>query len=313
MLFSEIYGSYYQVVADILKEACENTLTKQKLTKIVQEKAFAESVLTIPNALKNEEWPLLQKDYQTPIRHSPSMPLTNLEKRWMKGLLLDPRIALFGPDSSGLDDVEPLYKPGTFVFFDQYTDGDPYTDPTYIEIFQTILSAIRDKRRIKVKFKSWAGVKHSPIVIPYKLEYSAKDDKFRVLSVGNRNAHIINLARIKSCTILEAYEESDFRLPKRKTETLTMLLTDERNALERALLHFSHFEKETLRLDDNHYQITLKYERDDVTELLIRVLSFGPVLKVLAPDSFVALIQDRLNRQAEFATRNADDLSVGGK
>ena len=48
MLFSEIYGSYFNVVAAVLSEAAENTLTTGKLTAIVQEKAFAESVLSIP-------------------------------------------------------------------------------------------------------------------------------------------------------------------------------------------------------------------------------------------------------------------------
>lgn len=52
MLFSEIYGSYFNVVAAVLTEATEKTLTAGKLTSIVQEKAFAESVLSIPVALQ---------------------------------------------------------------------------------------------------------------------------------------------------------------------------------------------------------------------------------------------------------------------
>lgn len=47
MLFSEIYGSYFNVVAAVLSEAAENTLTTGKLTAIVQEKAFAERQLPI--------------------------------------------------------------------------------------------------------------------------------------------------------------------------------------------------------------------------------------------------------------------------
>ena len=80
-----------------------------------------------------------------------------------------------------------------------------------------------------------------------------------------------------------------------------MLLHDERNALERVLLHFSHFEKETQKLDDRLYQIKLRYDKDDETELLIRVLSFGPVLEVVAPDAFIELIRERLNKQSSYA------------
>lgn len=43
MLFSEIYSSYYNVVATILKEATQNNLTGQMLNDIIQSKAFAAS------------------------------------------------------------------------------------------------------------------------------------------------------------------------------------------------------------------------------------------------------------------------------
>ena len=55
MLFREIYGSYFQVVAAVLTEAFDGTLTASRLTAIVQEKAFAERALSIPAALKSED------------------------------------------------------------------------------------------------------------------------------------------------------------------------------------------------------------------------------------------------------------------
>ena len=80
-------------------------------------------------------------------------------------------------------------------------------------------------------------------------------------------------------------------------DTVTFELEDRRNALERVLLHFSHLEKETKRLDDTHYRVTLRYDRSDRTEMVIRILSFGPMLKVVEPESFVRQIRERLNRQ----------------
>ena len=50
MLFSEIYGSYFNVVAAVLAEAVKGELTGRRLTELVREKAFAESALTIPAA-----------------------------------------------------------------------------------------------------------------------------------------------------------------------------------------------------------------------------------------------------------------------
>ena len=299
MLFSEIYGSYFNVIAAVLAEASEGCLTERRITELVQEKAFAESALSIPAALKQEAWPLLDQDMNTVIRHSPTMPLTTLQKRWLKALLQDPRIALFNPDTTGLDDVEPLYKPDTFVFFDQYADGDPYEDENYMACFRTVLQSIREKRMLRIRFRGHTGIRHSLVCIPYRLEYSAKDDKFRLQSRRKRNMHTINMARVRSCELLDTYDPKSITLPHENYEELVILLHDERNGLERVLLHFSHFEKETQKLDDRLYQIKLRYDKDDETELLIRVLSFGPVLEVIEPSTFVALMRKRIAVQKQ--------------
>ena len=150
MLFHEIYGSYFNTVAEVLSEACNGTLTDKRLHEIVRSKAFDESVLEIPYALKND-WSLLTDDMKTPVKHSPSMPLTTLQKRWLKALLRDPRIKLFGVTDEGLEDVEPLYSHDTFYYFDRYTDGDPYNDERYKLHFQTILRAIKEKSFITIR------------------------------------------------------------------------------------------------------------------------------------------------------------------
>lgn len=303
MLFSEIYGSYFNVVSAILAEAAKGCLTDKRMTELVNEKAFAESTLSIPTALKRGDWPLLNQDLTTVLHDAPTTPLTLLQKRWLKALLQDPRIALFSPDTQGLEEIQPLCKPDTFVYFDQYADGDPYEDESYIENFRIILRAIREKKALRVRFRGHTGIRHSFICLPHRLEYSAKDDKFRLLAKGKRNAHTINLARVRNCTILESNESEDAQFPAERTCELTMLLRDERNGLERVLLHFSHFEKETLRLEDQLYQIKLRYDKEDETELLIRVLSFGPVLEVVAPDAFVGLIKERLIKQARLGLK----------
>lgn len=297
MLFNEVYGSYFQVVTAILAEAADNTMTDSRLTEIVQEKAFSESVLSIPASLKSGDWPLLDSELHSVLHHTPTMPLTTLQKRWMKALLTDPRIALFQPDTSGLEDVEPLFRPDTFVLFDRYADGDPYTDPDYIACFQTISRAIREHRQIRIRFRGHTGIRHSRACVPYRLEYSAKDDKFRILVTGVHRLNTINMARVRSCELLDEVNPRSITLPREHTQELTLLLRDERNALERVLLHFSHFEKETRKLDDRLYQIKLRYDRDDETELLIRVLSFGPVLEVAAPDAFRQLMLNRIQKQ----------------
>ena len=115
MLFSEIYSSYFNAVAKILGLATESKLTGKALTEAIQEQAFEESVLVIPKALKSERWPLLTRTFETPLLEKPTMPLTNLQKQWLKALLQDPRIGLFSPSTEGLEDVEPLYDLASVV------------------------------------------------------------------------------------------------------------------------------------------------------------------------------------------------------
>ena len=298
MLFSEIYGSYYQAVAKILSKAVEGTLDREALHRIVRDTAFAESPLTIPDALSSGQWPLLNPDYSTPLYQEPAMPLTMLQKGWMKAILLDPRVQLFQPDAAGLEDIAPLFRPEWLVYFDRYTDGDDYENPDYIRIFRTILAALREKKQLRVVFLDGKGNRHHTVVSPQYLEYSEKDDRFRLAAEGFR-PWIINLSRIKECEALEVQLCTTHQV-FRHTQSLTMELTDERGALERVLLHFSHLEKETKRLDETHYQITLHYDKNDETEILIRILSFGAVVRVTAPESFREKIRQRLAMQSQY-------------
>jgi len=296
MLFHEIYGSYFSIVSGVLKEACDNTLTDKRLYEIICEKGFGESMLGIPAALKGGEWPLLTPDMKTPVKRPPSMPLTSLQKRWLKALLSDPRIKLFGISCEGLADIVPLYNQDTFYYFDRYHDGDPFEDESYILHFRKILTAIKEKRLVYISYIDGHGAKSRRICFPWHLEYSSKDDKFRLIATSRQNTWTINLSRITSVEMLErpVFEPTP---PKLQTHSLVMELTDERNALERAMLHFSHLKKETVRMSECRYRVTLYYDKDDETEMLIRVLSFGPLIRVISPDRFISLIKERLTKQ----------------
>ena len=323
MVFHEIYGSYFQVVAAILREAVRGGITQARLREIVREKAFLESGITIPAALSDGSWPLLSADGRTPLAHEPSMPLTTLEKRWMKTILQDPRVRLFCPpeEAPECDPDEPLFDMGFFVWSDRYADGDPFEDPAYIEHFRLILLGLREGRLLHIRYRG-RGRELDRRFIPDRLEYSSKDDKFRLLAHSQHGTpYVINLARVLHVGFEEpadaAGEGDGSAAPARRGGTastgparnlrttsahgpkdeVVLELRDERNALERAMIHFSDLEKETVRLDRNLYRIRLRYRRDDETEILIRILSFGPMVRVTAPESFISLIRERIGRQ----------------
>ena len=301
MIFSELYSAYYNTVAKILCNAVDNALTEKELAAIVRKNAFTESALTILPALKKQKWQLLLPDLSTPIKHRPTMPLTLLQRRWLKALLCDKRMRLFGIDIKGLEDVTPLFTEDDYCIYDKYADGDDYCDEGYIARFKTVLTALREQRRIAITMVNRRGVKMRLTVMPKKLEFSEKDDKFRLIAEGFRQVSVINLGRVTECEFCEN-DANGFSRPKPREamREVTLSLTDERNALERVMLHFAHFEKQAERIDENRYRLTLKYDIDDETELIIRILSFGPMVKVVSPARFVGLIKERIIKQSRF-------------
>lgn len=309
MLFHEIYGCYYRGVAQMLNLAIEGELTEKKMYEIVAETAFEESSLIMIPALKKQEWQLLDENLHTPLKHTPDMPLTILEKRWLKTILLDKRVKLFlepVPENAELADTEPLFFPEDIVYFDRYADGDDYDDPAYIANFRLIRQAIAKRRKLKVTFRNSREQKRCEILEPVQLEYSDKEDKFRVLCAVRQSIKTVNLGRIVQCELLKDTFPENVRLKEREKKVLKFILTDERNALERAMMKFSHYKKEVERRDAENYLVTLEYDADDETDVLIQILSFGSYIEVTAPDRMREELRKRMERQMalvdEFAT-----------
>ncbi len=297
MLFSEVYSAYYRAVGQILCEAVAGSLTEERMKAIVCDMAFGESHTVIPAALKSERWQLITKDYRTPLKQAPLPALTHLQRRWLKAISLDPRVKLFDMVFGDLEDVTPLFRPEDLYYFDRYTDGDPFEDPGYIRRFRRIRTATQTHQPLHVTIRGRSGRLISFPVIPEYLEYSEKDDKFRLITSGNHYASTLNLAKIQHC---QYYYENDIRREVVQTPTparVTFYLHDVRKALERAMFHFAHFEKEVEQIGTDLYRVTLLYDESDESEMVIRILSFGPFLQVVEPESFVARIKEKLNAQ----------------
>ena len=303
MIFSELYSAYYNTVADILSKVSDGERSERELQKIVTEKAFGESVLTIMPALKNEKWQLVHSDKTTPLEHKPAMPLTTLQKQWLKAISLDPRIKLFGVELPALDDVEPLFTSADYHIYDKYSDGDPFEDDEYVRQFKVILEAIRNHSQIKFEMINRKGNSMYVRCYPVRLEYSEKDDKFRLVTAGWRAVGTVNLAKIIHCSHYNGEKGLIGHERDVKYDTVTVKLIDDRNALERFMLHFAHFEKRAEKLDRKHYLIRIKYAHDDEPEMVIRILSFGPLAEVVESEDFRNLVIEKLKNQKNCGLR----------
>ncbi len=299
MLFHEMYSLTYQAVSKILTLACKQPLSQKDLYRIIEETAFAESALEIAPSIQKEEWQLL-KGGRSVLRHAPDTPLSTLQKRWLKAMLQDPRVKLFElPPVEGLENVQPLFTSDDYKVYDAYADGDPYEDEGYVARFRTVLQAVRQKSPVECFVKSKTGGLARAVFYPTVVEYSPKDDKFRVQGKGYRYSQF-NLARITDCKICSAPVSPRKSAPAIPICEVVLRIYDERNALERVLLHFAHYEKRVTKEKDGSYLLFINYHQDDETELVIRVLSFGARVKVEAPSQFRGLVAARLRAQAAF-------------
>lgn len=298
MIFSEVYGAYYNTVAAVIKKAVRHPVSEAEIREIIGKHAFGESKVIIPEAIKSERWQLITKDGTTPIKNNPSLPLSILQKQWLKAVACDQRIRLFGDIDIDFTDVEPLFRPEDIFVFDSCNDGDNYSDEDYIANFRLILDAIKQQYPLSIEVKNRREEATNRTILPEYLEYSEKDDKFRLIGAGERFGLTINLGRIISCRRCDNPPKiKSMKHNKALPRRVILELTDCRNVLERVLLHFVHFKKTAERIDKDRYTVTIHYDKEDETEVVIRVLSFGPLVKATAPEHFINLIKQRLISQ----------------
>ena len=326
-LFSEIYSCYYQVLRHLL--CSQDTLTIQDIRRLICSEGFEESLLSIIPKLEDGTWNLFEKDgklYRSRLSSSFSTPVSDLEKSYLKALLSDPRIGLFLEHEQlealdkMLDGVAPLWKPEQFYYFDRFADGDPFEDENYRNIFRTLLQAQKQNRYVDIDYTSPNGSRVHHHYVTARLEYSVKNDKFRILALkpcrpafdsdshheakadGRMKLEILNVSRIQSVKLMPKTLSSPVDLDAMiqrsyYKEPLKLRIVNKRNALERAMLHFANYEKNTTKIDEDTYECVIYYNRNMETELLIEVMSFGPMLTVLENERFLNSLKARLQRQ----------------
>ncbi len=317
-LFTEIYNCYFQIVDEICKTARETPITEKEMLSLASRFGYEESAFMIVPKLINN-WKLLEKTedgYLSKIDNVEVLPLSTLQKRWLKAILLDERIGLFLEDfqintlNTYLSEVEPLFTPDAFYYYDRFQDGDDFTSPKYVSHFRILMEAIRKKQYVTISFCSRKGNRVYHTYLPCSMEYSAKNDKFRLLAFYAKNGlrqrvEVINLSRIDTITLTDRTYDKDINLEEALQtsyykEPVKLLITTKRNTLERAMLHFANYKKQTKKLDDETYECLIYYNSMMETELLIEILSFGPTVKVLGPEDFLLQLKERIQKQMNY-------------
>lgn len=315
-LFSEVYNCYFQVIKSLIEK--KKKISEKEVNFRIQRDCFEESILYLLPMLTEKGWGFYEN--QGDFLHSRLstgfyVPLTTLQKSYLKAILLDDKISLFLDDeeiariNAALAGITPLYQPEDFHYYDRFTDKDNYQDPAYRKHFRMILTAVQSHEYLDILYESRFHRRIHHTCLPCRLEYSIKNDCFRLLAVAsplrrNPDIEIFNLSRIREIlpTGQTARQLPDINKSLRRSyyrEPVRIIIKNQRNALERAMLQFANYEKSTRRLSADTYECLIYYNKKTETELLIEILSFGPMIKVVGNESFLRLVKERLMRQAK--------------
>ncbi len=335
MIFQSFYNRYYKIFDRLLTQAVNQPLSKSDISEAIRADGFAETPLVLMPALTDEKcpdtYPLLRKTeddtFVSRLKHAPSRPFTEAERRWLKSQCADPTAkALLSTHvheklNTLLADEAPLYEPTDFLWHSQAANKDPWESPTYQQHFQLLQQAITTNQVVLINYNGAKGNRLSTYYLPHRLEYSQRDGKTRVLvtPMKRRSFHRLmrlNLSRIDSIELTGRNVDTERQIYKRKRTTQDPALIDSdelkkpltrelelevsnfRNGIERCFYQFSIYTR-TAVYDESSGLCRLKidYLPSDESELMIQVLSFGPAVKVIGPEAFKTALIERLNWQ----------------
>jgi predicted DNA-binding transcriptional regulator YafY len=316
-IYNEIYGLYYFMIQKILERSYEVPITLKEINKIVCEYGFSESSLyfTPEVTSQGEGYNLLKKSgegYTSLLKSRPVKFLTDLQKSFLNSMLADKKISLFLDDNmrkelnEAFSDVVTLFNVDDIVLTETALDSDDYSNEKYTSNFRAILSAIKNNNTMRICFNNSRGERKTMKLVPHKLEYGIRDDKFRLCGVNILHEKPwkyarINLSRILSITVLNQSFNIDFEhfiSIKRKSCPIEIEVSNARNGFERIFIGLSNYERiSSFNEETEKCTIKIYYNDDDEQELLILLLSFGPVIKVLGPEDFKNRFVERIRKQ----------------
>lgn len=309
-LFSEINCAYFSITERILRR---KTVTISDIRDIISKNGFSETMLFLEPKLigKNNIGLSTEQDgiYTSILKNELHIPLTEVQKRWLCAVLNDKKSSLFLDQEQKaklyeLLGAEPLFDGGFIRFFDRFSDGDDFEDESYIRNFRNILRSIHENKLVRISFQTRKNARVTHYFLPEKIEYSSKNDRFRVHVIRYNKTKpvergIINLSQITSSELTDIIAENRlYKAPSKKE--VTVKVSNERNAVNRFMMEFAELERIS-NFDDTTKEciVVMKYDAKDETEILIRILSFGPVVEVIGPDEFRKQIAERVRKQRQ--------------
>lgn len=310
-LFDDIYSAYFIAVEHVLASA---PLTKRQLHEQLFAELSEDGAVEAETKLLDGTWPLLTEKngrYYSVLEHTPSRPYTHLERAYLRALIDDPRSVLFLNDEqlesmrARLSGDTRMFSTDEFFRYDRASGGDEVSNPAFRENCQLLLGAMREDEWVRFDYLTRKNRQMSIVCRPLTMEYSGKDDRFRLHDVdaeGSYNIHLLSaIEHVKITEPPELYVPvSEDAEPMRCKQPILLEIMPQRNALNRFMMQFSYLEKiSEYNAETGCATVRLWYPIPDEREIIIRLLGFGASIRVREPKRVVDEMRRRIRLQAE--------------
>lgn len=302
-LFNDYKNRYYRCIQNIINDIYNGEkYTKQDIRRILQD-AYLEQEFVLVDEFVNGKFFELEGDFAK-LRIDSNIPirLNDLEIAYLKMFVEDEEFnkvldeEILTKLKQKLDKIDSLN-------YNQYWEresidkfGDNLDNLEFRNKIIILEKAILNNKFIKYYSKNRKGdVFEDKIAYPYKIEYSIKNNKYRLIVFGDNRAIKIN---IDSITKIEILEDKDFSLKdkpisqdekikefinnkKNIDEPIVLKIEDNKNTLDRCFNLFSAYDKRYYYDDNNNLILNIYYHDFDEAEIVRDILSLGKSVIVL--------------------------------
>ena len=244
------------------------------------------------------------------------LPLTRAEGRFLRTMLREAKISLFLDEA----EVEALKSalPGEWKAFPLERFLLPDRDRVSAKkrqnrqpVIRLLQEAFRADREVSLRYITARGKHISGKFCPVVLEYSRKDDIFRLYAWSGRDdkIYILNTEKIEEITMTEntfsrQSAAEKLRRYRRENEcTAEFSFPGEEGLADRLLTEFSPWKKSCVYdPKSGRYRLKIWYEKQDEKEMGIRVLGYGS--RIRPEDEKHVLYREnlqKLEKQAEIS------------
>lgn len=300
-LFNDYKNRYYRCIQNIINGIYNGEkYTKKDIRAILQDAYLEDEIVLVKELVDGrffdyeDDTASLMVGCDVPIR------LNNLELAYLKmfvedecfnGVLDD---ELLQKLKDKLDDVESLDYNKFWKRENVDKFGDDIKDEEFREKIITLEKAILENKYIKYTSKNKKGeIFKDKIAYPYKIEYSIKNNRYRLVVFCDNRAIKINVDGIMELEILKektvtaeekAQIENFINAKKNISDPLVLKIEDNKNTLDRCFNLFSAYDKKYYYEGENLI-LNIYYHDFDKAEIIRDILSLGKSAVVLSPES----------------------------